>query len=41
MNRAHALALAVDRARTYVADDRGIAFTEDAGATWLVLEVRG
>lgn len=34
-------ALAIDRARTYVADDRGIAVTEDAGATWIVLEVRG
>lgn len=34
-------AVAVDGARIYVADDRGIAFTEDAGATWIVLEVRG
>lgn len=34
-------ALAVDEARIYVADDRGIAFTEDAGATWIVLAVRG
>jgi len=34
-------AVAVDGARVYVADDRGIAFTEDAGATWIVLEVRG
>lgn len=33
-------ALAVEGARIYVADDRGIAFTEDAGATWIVLEVR-
>ena len=41
MNRTRVPALAVDGARIYVADDRGIAFTEDAGATWLVLEVRG
>lgn len=34
-------AVAVDGARIYVADDRGIAFTEDSGATWIVLEVRG
>ena len=34
-------AVAADGARIFVADDRGIAFTEDAGATWVVLEVRG
>jgi hypothetical protein len=34
-------ALAVDGTRIYVADDRGVAFTEDAGATWIVLAVRG
>ncbi len=34
-------AVAVDGARVYVADDRGIAVTEDAGATWIVLEVNG
>ena len=34
-------AVAVDGARIYVADDRGIAVTEDAGATWIVLEVNG
>lgn len=34
-------AMAVDGARIYVADDRGIDFTEDAGATWIVLEVHG
>lgn len=33
-------AFAVDGARLYVADDRGIAYTEDAGATWVVLRVR-
>jgi len=32
-------AMAVDGARIYVADDRGIAVTEDAGATWIVLDV--
>lgn len=32
-------ALAIDGARIYVADDRGIVFTDDAGATWVVLEV--
>jgi len=32
-------ALAVEGARLYVADDRGIAYTEDAGATWVVLQV--
>lgn len=34
-------AVAVDGARIYIADDRGIAVTEDAGATWIVLEVNG
>lgn len=34
-------AVAVDGARIYVADDRGIAITEDAGATWILLEVKG
>lgn len=34
-------AVAVDGARIYVADDRGVAFTEDAGTTWSVLDVRG
>ena len=34
-------ALAVDGASIYVADDRGIAVTEDGGATWIVLEVNG
>lgn len=33
-------ALAVDGSRLYVADDRGIAYTDDAGATWVVLQVR-
>jgi len=33
-------AFAVDGTRLYVADDRGIAYTEDAGATWVVLTVR-
>ena len=33
-------AFAVDGARLYVADDRGIAYTDDAGATWVVLQVR-
>ena len=32
-------AFAVDGTRMYVADDRGIAFTDDAGATWTVLTV--
>lgn len=32
-------AFAVDGARIYVADDRGIALTNDAGATWTVLTV--
>lgn len=32
-------AFAVDGGRIYVADDRGIAYTEDAGATWVVLRV--
>lgn len=30
-------ALAVDGKRIYIADDRGISFTEDQGATWTVL----
>lgn len=34
-------ALAIDRATIYVADDRGIAVTDDAGATWVVLGVNG
>jgi hypothetical protein len=33
-------AFAVSVGRLYVADDRGIAYTEDAGATWVVLQVR-
>ncbi len=33
-------ALAVDGKRIYVADERGIAFTEDLGATWMVLTLR-
>lgn len=32
-------AFAVDGSRLYVADDRGIAYTDDAGASWVVLEV--
>ena len=32
-------AFAVDGDRLYVADDRGIAYTEDAGATWAVLQL--
>ncbi|MCB0883818.1 MAG: hypothetical protein KDB34_03530 [Propionibacteriaceae bacterium] len=32
-------AFAVDRERVYVADDRGIAYTDDAGATWVVIRV--
>lgn len=32
-------AFAIDGARLYVADDRGIAYTDDAGATWVVLTV--
>ena len=32
-----AQALAVDGDRIYVADDRGITLTDDAGATWIVL----
>ncbi len=32
-------AFAVEGARIYVADDRGIAVTDDAGATWTVLTV--
>lgn len=32
-------AFAVDGTRIYVADDRGIAITDDAGATWTVLTV--
>lgn len=32
-------ALAVAGARLYVADDRGIAYTDDSGATWVVLKV--
>ena len=32
-------AFAVDGARIYVADDRGIVYTDDAGATWVVLQV--
>ena len=32
-------ALALDGTRIYVADDRGIAVTDDAGATWTVLTV--
>lgn len=34
-------AFAVDGSRLYVADDRGIAYTDDAGASWVVLEVHG
>ena len=33
-------AIAVDGSRLYVADDRGIAYTDDAGATWVVLQVK-
>ncbi len=33
-------ALAVDGKRIYIADDRGISFTEDKGATWTVLILR-
>lgn len=33
-------AFAVDGTRIYVADDRGIAYTDDAGAIWVVLQVR-
>lgn len=33
-------ALAVDGKRIYVADERGIAFTADLGATWTVLTLR-
>ena len=32
-------AFAVDGDRLYVADDRGIAYTDDAGATWVVVKV--
>lgn len=32
-------ALAVDGARIFVADDRGIAFTDNVGATWATIEV--
>lgn len=32
-------AFAVDGDRLYVADDRGIAYTDDAGASWVVLQV--
>jgi len=32
-------ALTLDGARLYVADDRGIAFTDDAGETWTVVTV--
>ncbi|MGV8896329.1 MAG: F510_1955 family glycosylhydrolase [Rhodoglobus sp.] len=32
-------ALATDGERVYVADDRGISFTENAGATWVVVTV--
>jgi hypothetical protein len=32
-------AFAIDGTRIYVADDRGIAITDDAGATWTVLAV--
>lgn len=32
-------AFAVDGERLYVADDRGIAYTEDAGATWTLLQL--
>ena len=34
-----AQAIAVDGARIYVADDRGIAYTDDAGATWTTLKL--
>ena len=34
-----AQAIAVDGARLYIADDRGIAYTDDAGATWVVLQL--
>lgn len=33
-------AFAVDGARLYVADDRGISYTDNAGATWVALKVR-
>lgn len=33
-------ALAVEGKRLYIADDRGVAFTEDNGATWTVLTLR-
>lgn len=33
-------ALAIDGKRVFVADERGIAFTEDLGATWTVLTLR-
>lgn len=33
-------ALAADGGRIYVADDRGVAFTDDKGATWTVLTLR-
>ncbi|MBX3196204.1 MAG: hypothetical protein KF727_14030 [Microbacteriaceae bacterium] len=32
-------AFAVDGDRIYIADDRGIAYTDDAGVTWVVLQV--
>ncbi len=32
-------AFAIDGDRLYVADDRGIAYTDDVGATWIVLQV--
>lgn len=34
-------ALSVVGTRLYVADDRGVALTDDLGATWVVLTVRG
>lgn len=34
-------AFAIDGGRIYVADDRGIAMTDDAGATWTVVSVGG
>lgn len=33
-------ALGVEGSRVYVADDRGISFTEDAGVTWTVLAIQ-
>lgn len=33
-------ALAVDGKRIYIADDRGVAFTDDQGANWTVLTLR-